>query len=184
METNTITVSFKNVINRENSVVQYKILPAPGNDLYLESQGHQNYSWGVYLNLYDPQGNIILSETLVDARLSNPVKVEYGQVYTVEIDITLPKNISEGNYTVRFVIVSREYENENDANNYVNGTSGGASISESIASKQFITVIREPIKPKENTDIILYSLLTILLMGITLVLIGLIKLYKRHEHET
>lgn len=188
LESNKITISFKNIINRDFSVVQYKILPAPGNDLYVESEGHQNYSWGAYITVFYEKDHILISETLRDADLSTPFYLEGGRTVEVFIEITLPQYLPNGTYCVRFVIVSREYEDKQGVDSYIhNGTTGGARITDSLASKQFIHVIREnPIiitQKTETVDYVYYALITILVMGMIALAIGIIKLRRYKEYE-
>ena len=163
-ETNKITVTFKNVIYRENSTLQYKILPSTDNALYLEAEGHQNYSWGIYLIVRDDD-KTILSSVMIDTRLSDPIITEYNKAYTIEIEITMPKNIPNGRYPIRFMALSKEYETENEANNYTSGISAGAMFTENIGTEQYIIVDRWPVpEPEPNHSFILIGIFSILVL--------------------
>lgn len=177
--TNTVTVSWTNIVYQANSTIQYRILPAPSNDLYNDKKGHQNESWSVHLTLYDCSGTLLQSETLRDARLSTPIKIEEGERYTAKVHLTLEDEPQGGRHSVRFVVVSSQYSTEDQANDSAKGKPSGAIVQESLATQQWVTVKAEENEPERSESWTAGAVVIFLIAALIAIL-----LYVWHRRKT
>lgn len=148
-ETNHIKLIFSTMIYRDNSTLQFKIMATPGNALYIDAEGKQNDSWGVYLTIKEGD-KVRVSQALTNV-FSLAIRTENEMKYRIEIDITIPQDIRFGNYTLIFMALSNEYSTETKADDATKGIFAGAEITESLSIKQYLEVGRWPIETEKET---------------------------------
>lgn len=150
-ETNHVKLTFSNMIYRNNSTIQWRIMPTPSNALYLDAEGKINNSWGIFITIRY-QGNILLSQALTDSKPTPPIITNYRDKLNVEIEITIPNNIVYGQYLLIFMVLSNTYADWENAHQASKGIAVGADITESLSCKHYCDIGKWSIEKAKNDE--------------------------------
>lgn len=168
-KTSTINVE-ANIVFLKDAVIRIGTFNTPGNVLHIQEVG-LNRSWDSKVKLWN--GSIVSNfGSIINGKLVGDYAVSKDIIYRLEIKLKVPKNITVGNYSVRYLIVAHLNDN-------VSGSGSGGLYDDSIDWSFNIEVVRriQGVKRVPNKD----DNTGLYIAGASIISLGISGIYYRYR---